>query len=194
LALLVFGVAVLFVAALTPTLPAAPLDDRTAVVTRASAQEFYAAQDEALKSGDASRLIAAVAPSFVDHLAKTGTRPNRDGLVSEIMALRRTQPGLRLTTEMFVIDGDRALVYVSAHADIAASPLPGTPEPLTRSADTVEVVRVAGGVVVERWRLTDAGGLWPPQVIPPTATPEWSASRMATATIENQVCLASACH
>src|SRR5262245_11565616 len=113
LMLLVSAAAVLVVAAATPTLQPLASDGRGAAVTAAAAREFYAAEDKALATGDMQRLIAAVAPGFVDHRPGAATRQLRAGLISHVAALRIARPGARLTIQAILVEGDRALVYVS---------------------------------------------------------------------------------
>ena len=108
-----------------------------------------------------------------------------------MMALRRIRPGVRLTAEALLVDRDRVVVYVSLHPTGPAEPAEATPS--ATSADTIEVVRIAGGVVAERWSLAGVPGTWPPTIVTPTAVPPWSSSRFATATAEGQVCGASHC-
>ena len=188
---LVTGCAVLLVGAMLPDLQPLPLNESTTAVNRAAAREFYAAQDDALSTGDVRRLIAAVAPAFVDHRPGLAAGQDRTGLVGEITALRSVRPGVRLTTEALLVDGDRVLVYVSLFPTDPAGQTAASPN--AASADTIEVVRVAGGLVAERWSLQGVPGTWPPTIVTPTAVPPWSSSRFATATAAGQVCGASHC-
>jgi predicted SnoaL-like aldol condensation-catalyzing enzyme len=170
-----------------------PLPRRGSVVaeTQRAASEFYAAQDEALATGDTRRLTAVVAPYFVDHRPGAASEQHRQGLVDEMTALRHVRPGVRLTAEAFVVDGDRVLVYVSLHPT-GHHGRANTMSPAL-SADTIEVVRIVDGVVTERWSLDGVPGPWPAAIVTPTAVPPWSSSRFATATAAGQVCGASHC-
>ena len=193
---LVTGAALLMAGAFIPDLRPLSLDGPAGAVAREAAAEFYAAQDAALTTGDARRLIAAVAPSFVDHRPGASTAQDRTGLVDDVAALRSARPGVQITAQAFQIEGDRVLVYVSMRPPDPASLADSTPSPTgnAATADTIEMVRVAGGVVAERWSLDEVPGRWPPAVMTPTPAPIWSSSRFATAAAEGQVCLASACH
>jgi predicted SnoaL-like aldol condensation-catalyzing enzyme len=188
---LITGVALLLAGVLLADLEPLPRRGSVAAASQQTAWEFYAAQDEALATGDTRRLAAVVAPYFVDHRPGGTLGQARQGLVDEVTALRHVRPGVRLTAEAFVVDGDRVLVYVSLHptghrgrANAMSSAL---------SADMIEVVRIADGVVAERWSLDGVPGTWPPAIVTPTAVPPWSSSRFATATAAGQVCGASHC-
>src|SRR5581483_10147167 len=112
LATLAAGIVLFGAAAFAPGLPPAA-DDPAQASTRSAAVEFYAAEDEALATGDTRRLMAAVSPAFVDHGGGIAAAPGRSGLVAEVTALRAAQPGSRLTVAALMVSGDRALVYVS---------------------------------------------------------------------------------
>jgi predicted SnoaL-like aldol condensation-catalyzing enzyme len=191
LSALITGVAVLLIGVMLPDLQPTSSHVSGAAANQEAAREFYAAQDEALVTGDPRRLIAAVAPDFVDHRPGAAGKQQRQGLVDEMMALSRVRPGVRLNAEALLVDGDRLLVYVSlrptSHADEANA------TPSATSMDTIEVVRIAGGVVAERWSLAGVPGTWPSTIVTPTAVPPWSSSRFATATAAGQVCGASHC-
>jgi predicted SnoaL-like aldol condensation-catalyzing enzyme len=191
LSALVTGVAVLLIGVMLPDLQPIARNESAVAANQEAARKFYAAQDEALATGDTSRLTAAVAPYFIDHRPGAVVGQARQGLVDEVMALRHVRPGVRLTAEALMVDGDRVLVYVSLHptghrgrANAMSSAL---------SADTIEVVRIVDAVVSERWSLDGVPGTWPPAIVTPTAVPPWSSSRFATATAVGQVCGASHC-
>lgn len=186
------GVGAIVVALLLDRAPLPP-GDGPAGANRAAAEEFYAAQDAALATGDTRRLMAALDPAFDDHRPGSAGR-GRGGLVDEIAALRNVQPATRLTVEALVVEGDRVLAYVSRRPLAAANPRDATRRAADVSADTVELVRIAGGVVAERWSVDPLPGTWPATIVTPTTIPIWSTTRFATATAAGQACLASACH
>jgi hypothetical protein len=186
---LISGFSLFLAGTLLPGFRPVPEEGSISTTTRQAAAEFYAAEATALATGDVSRLIAAVAPSFVDHRPGE-TSPDRGGMVAEVAALRSERPSAILSTQALLVDDDRVLAYISMRpADAAA----GFGTPTAASDDTIEVVRVAGGVVAERWSVSAAPGVWPTAVVAPTPTPEWSSSRFATATAEGMVCGASHC-
>lgn len=190
---LVTGVALLLAGAMLPDLRPLSPGDSALAANETAAGEFYAAQDAALATGDTDRLVASVGPSFVDHRPGAATaEQDRAGLVRDVAALRAARPGVRLTAEGLWADGDRVLAYVSMRPSDAAGG-DGAAMPPQPTADTLEMVRIAGGLVVERWSLDDVSGSWPRTIVTPTPAAPWAASRFATATAEGQVCGASHC-
>jgi hypothetical protein len=191
---LLTGIGLLLIGAMLPDLDPNPRASEAGATQRAAAKLFYAAADEALATGDGTALLASVDPRFVDHRPGTETGHDRAGLIDATIALRDARPGARLTARVLQVDGDHVFAYVSV-GPTGLDHWPGTaatPEPQT--VDTIEMVRIAGGVVVERWSLSEAPGTWPATIVTPTPVPAWSRERFATATAQGQVCLASACH
>ena len=184
------GVALLLVGVLLPDLrplPVAALDESA---NREAAERFYAAYDAALGTGDSRLLIAAVAPDFVDHRSESGEALDRGELIAEVAALRTALPGMDVEAKALLVDGDHVQAYVSRTSDGMEATLSSEQAP----GDRIELLRIASGVVAERWSVTGAPDLWFATMMTPTAVPGWSSSRLATATAEGLVCLASACH
>jgi hypothetical protein len=191
---LLTGVGLLFVGATLSDLDAGSAAESAGATERAAAEQFYAAADDALATGDGRALLASVDPRFVDHRPGTETGHDRAGLVDATIALRDTRPGARLTARVLQVDGDYVFAYVSV-GPRGLDHWPGTAAtPGPQTVDTIEMVRITGGVVVERWSLSEAPGAWPAAIVTPTPVPAWSRERFATATAAGDVCLASACH
>lgn len=174
------GLGMLHVATdLRTTVPLAPGERVGAESNRAAAWRFYSALDAALATGDVHPLRAAVATGFVDHRPGAATGGSA-GLAHEVAALRRARPGARLSAEALVVDGDVVLAYVSVR-DAAPSRAPyRVPLAAPATWDTIELVRVAAGVVTERWILGSASDsvavLEATPVPPPAASPTAPAS------------------
>ena len=142
-----------------------------------TAWRFYDAIDRLLRTGDHAALRDVVAPDFVNHTDEPDAASGRDGLVTYLASLRATHPALRLVPEEVIAEGDRAVarLVLSGDADgaILGLPLAGL-SPWPR----IDVVRVRGDQIVERWgnpaghtpsstlymeslRVTDGGDLVP---------------------------------
>ena len=142
-----------------------------------TAWRFYDAIDRLLRTGDDAALRDVVAPDFVNHTDEPDAASGRDGLVTYLASLRATHPALRLVPEEVIAEGDRAVarLVLSGDADgaILGLPLAGL-SPWPR----IDVVRVRGDQIVERWgnpaghtpsstlyteslRVTDGGDLVP---------------------------------
>jgi hypothetical protein len=185
------GVALLLIGVLLPDLHPVPVAALDSSASRAAAERFYTAYDAALDTGDSHLLIAAVAPGFVDHRPEPGEALDRGEFIAEVAALRRVRPGIRVEARALLVDGDYVQVYVRHAPDDS---IVATPSADRSPGDRIELLRIAGGVVAERWSLTGVAGNWSAALMTPTPVPPWSSSRFATATAEGLVCLASVCH
>jgi hypothetical protein len=115
-----------------------------------TAERFYAAINAVLESGDASSLRAILHPSFVDHAPAGEDSGTARDLESDLLALRAMFPGLRLESSSTISGGDMvasSLIAVgSAQADVS-----GIAVETQLTGPDFELLRVAGGMVVERW-------------------------------------------
>jgi predicted SnoaL-like aldol condensation-catalyzing enzyme len=191
---LVTGFALVLLAAILPELQPLGLGDLSVAANRAAAQAFYAAQDAALATGDDRGLLTVVDPAFVDHQPGARAAWGRDDLVGELSALHKEQPGLRVDAEPLLVAGDRVLVAVQMRAGGPDRAETSAPTPRAATLESLDVVRVADGVVAERWSLSGNLVTQASQFAQPAPLPGWSSSQIATATAEGLVCLASACH
>jgi hypothetical protein len=133
-----------------PVAPSAAAPGNTDVIRR-----FYAAANETIATGDATALRVVVAPHFVDQDPVPGMRPDRSGLEGYLAALHDVIPDTELLVKAIVVGGDRAMARVAVHSGHRPTSLSGAivdqPEPW----GVVDVFRIAGGKVVERWSQTD---------------------------------------
>jgi hypothetical protein len=118
-------------------------------------RRFYAAANETIATGDTTALHAVVAPHFVDQDPVPGMKPDRGGLEGHLAALHAVVPDMELLVEAVVAGGDRAMARVAVRGGQGQTLLSGAvidqPEPW----GAVDVFRIAGGKVVERWSQTD---------------------------------------
>src|SRR5215213_2881598 len=92
-----------------------PRDDGTV----AAAWAFYDAVDAVLGFGNTSALETAVADDYVDHAPAPGLPPTRDGLAHALLALRVTNPDLRLVPKNLTAAGGRVVAQVDVEDDSA---------------------------------------------------------------------------
>jgi hypothetical protein len=118
-------------------------------------RRFYAAANVTIATGDTTALHAVVAPHFVDQDPVPGMKPDRGGLESYLTALHALVPDTELLVEAVVAGGDQAMARVAVRGGRKQASLSGAvvdhPEPWGQ----VDVFRIAGGKVVERWSQTD---------------------------------------
>jgi hypothetical protein len=83
-----------------------------------------------------------------------GMRAGRDGLEDHLLALHAINPDLRLTAETIVADEERVMARVTVQGMTAAAVPSGVIGP-SPPWGALDVFRVVGGTIVERWSHSD---------------------------------------
>ena len=135
---------------LQPTVPTVSAAGNTEVIRR-----FYAAANETIATGDTTALHAVVAPHFVDQDPVPGMKPDRGGLEGYLAALHAVVPDMELLVEAVVAGGDQAMARVAVRGGQGPLPLRDAVVDQPEPWGVVDVFRIAGGKVVERWSQTD---------------------------------------
>lgn len=136
---------------LAPRTPGAIQSDPDSDANVAVVRQFYAAVDGVLAGGDPASLDSILAPGFVDHAAAPGASPDRAGLARELVALGALFPDLRLVATDVVAQGDEVVARVVVE-QAAPAAFVGIPLPIGWTIwGSIEVFRVAGGRIAERW-------------------------------------------
>jgi predicted SnoaL-like aldol condensation-catalyzing enzyme len=118
-------------------------------------QQFYAAVNETIATGNPADLQRVVAPHFVEENPLPGVEPGRTGLEDYLIALHDFVPGLRLVAEVMVVSAGQVVTRVDVQDDQISTVLPAALGERAAVWSAVEIFRVAGGVVVGRWGITD---------------------------------------
>jgi predicted ester cyclase len=113
----------------------------------------------AWNSGSLDGAYALLDPDIVDHETPPGTPPGLEGVKLRHAMILAAFPDLRIHIEDLVVDGDRVagrFVLYGTHT----GPFMGVPPSGRRIAvGNLDINRVVGGTVVERWGQFDALGL-----------------------------------
>src|SRR5215218_7909492 len=118
-------------------------------------RRFYAAANETIATGDTAALHAVVAPHFVDQDPTPGMKPDRSGLESYLATLHALVPDMELLVEAVVAGGDRAMARVAVRGGQQPTSMNDAVIDQSEPWGPVDVFRIAGGKVVERWSQTD---------------------------------------
>ena len=118
-------------------------------------RQFYTAVNTAIATGDVSAVQRVVAPHFIEHNRLPGQRPGREGLEDTLAALHAVSPDMQLVAETVVAGDAQIMVRVSVHGAKLSTALSGTVIGPSIPWGSVDVFRVAGGKIVERWSDTD---------------------------------------
>jgi hypothetical protein len=135
---------------LQPAAPTASASGNTEVIRR-----FYAAANETIATGDTTALHAVVAPHFLDQDPVPGMKPDRAGLEDYLVALHAVVPNMELLVEAVVAGSDQAMARVAVRGGQGRLPLRDAVLDQSQPWGAVDVFRIAGGKVVERWSQTD---------------------------------------
>ncbi len=122
---------------------------------------FYAAANDALRTGYPASLERLLAPDFVEHADRPGLPPGHDGLLPYLARLRAAHPTLRFTVEEVLANGDLVTVRVTTGSDPGRLGLGDLAADL-QGWTGVDVFRVVAGQVAERWSGSDAPSLVQP--------------------------------
>jgi predicted ester cyclase len=101
-----------------------------------------------------------LAPGFVDHNPFPASGADRDGFVSGLQLLRTAVPDLKMTVEQVVSAGDLVAVrgVLTGTHQGAYMDKPATFRQIR--IEMIEILRMDGGRVAERWAETDTLGLY----------------------------------
>ena len=109
--------------------------------------------------GELSVADEIITPDFTDHDPVSGQRPGLDGYKAMVGAFRAAFPDLRVKNEAVIAEGDKVVVRWTArgtHNGVLMN-IPPTGRQVTLKG--VDILRVEGGKIVERWGEFDALGM-----------------------------------
>ncbi len=101
--------------------------------------------------GDEAALEELLAPDFVDHDALPGQAPDREGHRQILAAFRSAFPDLHVTTEDVVAEGDKVASRWTARGTHQGDLMGVAPTGNGVTIKGIDVLRIAGGRIVERW-------------------------------------------
>jgi predicted SnoaL-like aldol condensation-catalyzing enzyme len=136
----------------TPSVAGSSTGDATSATV---VRQFYAAVNAAIATGDMSAVHHVVAPHFVEHNRLPGQRPGREGLEDTLAALHARNPDMQVVADTVVADDKQVLARVAVVGIAGAASSSGTVIGPSTPWGPVDVFRVTGGKIVERWSHTD---------------------------------------
>ncbi len=123
--------------------------------------------------GDESALEELLAPDFVDHDALPGQTPDLEGHRQILAAFRAAFPDLSVTTEDVVAEGEKVVSRWTARGTHRGTLMGIEPTGNEVTIGGIDVLRVAGGRIAERWsRTNDLEMMQQLGVVPPPEQPE----------------------
>lgn len=150
------GLGLLGVAATVTQAPITVAPDTATADAAEAVGRFYAAADEALRTGDATALRDAVAPGYVEHASSKASRTGVAGYVASLARLRAACPDCRLAVEELMVGTEQAAVRVVAHGHRQGTAAGVSVNGVPIAWSTLDVLRIVEGRVAERWSRGDA--------------------------------------
>jgi steroid delta-isomerase-like uncharacterized protein len=114
---------------------------------------------EVISTGDFSKVDQLIASDAVDHEAPPGAPPGPTVLKEFVTTFRAAFPDLKISAEDMIADGDkvasRAIMRGTHKGEFMGVPATGKKFEIAG----IDIIRFAGGKVVEHWGITDTLGL-----------------------------------
>ena len=123
---------------------------------KAIVRRFY---EEVFSRGNLAVADEVVAANFMEHEAFPGMAPGKEGLKQMVAMLRAAFPDARMTAGVMLSEGDMVAAqytFKGTHRG-AFMDIPPTGKEVTMTG--TEILRFAGGKVVEHWGNSDTMGL-----------------------------------
>jgi steroid delta-isomerase-like uncharacterized protein len=122
---------------------------------KAIAQRFYA---EVINGGSDPALEELVSPDYVDRLV-VGVPPSLDAFRDFLRMVATAFPDIEVTVEDMLAEGDRVAARVTVRGTHLGPLFGQAPTGKPAVFAGVDVLRIAGGQVVERWSVRDLLGM-----------------------------------
>ena len=100
-----------------------------------------------------------IAPDFFDHDPVPGQGPGLDGYKGMVGAFRAAFPDLRVKNEDVIAEGDKVVARWSARGTNSGALMNIPPTGKQVTLKGVDILRIEGGKIVERWGEFDALGM-----------------------------------
>jgi steroid delta-isomerase-like uncharacterized protein len=126
---------------------------------KAVARRTYETFNTAVRTGNFGALEEVLAANTVDHNPTPGQAPGLEGVKQVFGMFRTAFPDLRFTVEDIIAEGDKVVSRITAHGTHKGDfqGIPPTGKQTTQTG--IDILRIAGGKVVERWGEFDNLGL-----------------------------------
>lgn len=127
--------------------------------SKAAARRVYGTLNNALRTGDLAALDEVIAANAVDHNPAPGQAPGLEGIKRAFGVFRVAFPDLHFTVEDLIAEGDRVACRITTRGTHTGDfqGIPPTGKRVTQTG--IDILRLAGGKIVERWGEFDSLGL-----------------------------------
>jgi len=120
------------------------------------ARRFY---EEVWSKGNLAVLDELVASNFVDHNPLPGLAPDLEGFKQVFTMFRTAFPDLHMTVEDMIAEGDMVVSRVKVRGTHKGDLMGIAPTGKQVTLEAIDITRIAGGKMVERWGIIDMLGM-----------------------------------
>jgi len=126
---------------------------------KALARRVYETFNTAVRTGNWAALDDVLAANAVDHNPVPGQEPGLAGIKHVFEAFRTAFPDLRFSVEDMIAEGEQVVSRLTMHGTHQGDfqGIPPTGKAVTQTG--IDILRLAGGKVIERWGEFDNLGL-----------------------------------
>jgi len=126
---------------------------------KAAARRAYDALNQGFRTGNLAALDDVIAANIVDHNPAPGQGTGLEGAKQAFSQFFAAFPDLQFTVEDMIAEGDKVASRVTARGTHKGDfqGLPATGKQVTQTG--IDILRIAGGKIVERWGEFDNLGL-----------------------------------
>ncbi len=126
---------------------------------KALARRLYDVFNQALRTGDVAALSTVLSADTVDHNPAPGQAPGLEGVKQVFSQFRAAFPDLQFMVADMIAEGDKVASRITSSGTHKGDfqGLPATGKQVTLAG--IDILRIAGGKVVERWGEFDNLGL-----------------------------------
>jgi predicted ester cyclase len=117
---------------------------------------FRRFMEEVANQGHLAAVDELMAPDFTEHEAMPpGTPPGREGVKQAFAMVRAALPDLRVAIDDEIAEGDRVVFRETWRGTHRGELLGTAPTGKAVEFGVIDIVRVAGGKIVDHWAQTD---------------------------------------
>ncbi|HKZ86060.1 MAG TPA: ester cyclase [Anaerolineae bacterium] len=126
---------------------------------KAFARRAYDAFNQGLRTGNLAALDEVIAGNMVDHNPAPGQGPGLEGAKQVFTQFFAAFPDLQFTVEDMIAEGDKVASRITARGTHKGDfqGIPATGKQVMQTG--IDILRIAGGKIVERWGEFDNLGL-----------------------------------
>ncbi len=126
---------------------------------KAIARRMYEAFGQAVSTGNWAALDAVLAADAIDHNPVPGQGPGLEGVKQVFAVFAAGFPDLHFTVEDMIAEGDKVVSRLTMHGTHRGDFQGIAPTGKSITQTGIDILRLAGGKVIERWGEFDNLGL-----------------------------------